>query len=123
MSRCLKDKDGFHDPIRFREETDAVIEGCKLCNKKLIYYKRDGKINEAEYYYDHIRDFAQPYGSTAKIFDRIYGKRGAMAVRKTRKLYAGIKNKDQIQTEWEETFKDAKKDMRRMNEDGKIIYR
>ncbi len=119
MSKCLKDPNRYHDPIRFREESDAIIEGCKICNKKLIYYKRDGKINEAEYYNDHIRDFAQPYGSTKKIFERIYGKHGARVVKDTQSLYAGRKTKDKIQREWDETLKESQREMRRMNEFGK----
>ena len=121
MSKCEKDENGYHDPIRFHEYPDAIVEGCQLCNKKLIYYRREGRINEAEYYYDHIRDFAQPYGSTAKIFDRIYGKRGRQVVRANKSLLAGVKSKDTLGREWDETLKDAQKDMRGMNEFGRKI--
>jgi hypothetical protein len=122
MSKCEKDENGYHDPIRFHDYPDAVVEGCKLCNRKLIYNKHDGRINEAEYYNDHIRDFAQPYGSTRKIFERIYGKAGGVAVRRAKDLYGNRKSKDQIAREWDETLKDSQREMRRMNEQGKEIY-
>lgn len=119
MSKCPKDKYGYHDPIQFHDYPDAVVEGCKICNKKLIYIKKNGKINEAEYYLDHLRDFAQPYGITAKIFHRTYGKGGREVVRSHRSLLAGVKSKDQLCGEWDDTLKEAQKDMRRMNEFGK----
>jgi hypothetical protein len=120
MDKCPKDENGYHDPERLREEWDAIIEYCKICKKKLIYMKRDGKINEAEYYNDHIRDFAQPYGSTAKIFYRIHGKRGRASVRYAQSLLAGVKSKDQLRAEWDDTLKESQKEMKRMNEFGKF---
>ena len=120
MSKCPKDKWGYHDCIQFHDYPDAVVEGCQLCNKKLIYYKRDGKINETEYRNDHIRDFAQPYGSTAKIFYRIYGRGGKASVRATQSLLAGVKSKDQLRAEWDETLKESQQEMKRMNEFGKF---
>lgn len=120
MSKCPKDKNGYHDCIQFHSYPDAVIEGCILCNRKLVYYKHEGKINEAEYYHDHIRDFAQPYGATAKIFYRIHGRAGRASVRSTQSLLAGVKSKDQLRREWDETLKDSKTEMKRMNEFGKM---
>lgn len=119
MSKCPKDKYGFHNPIQFHDYPDAVVEGCKICNKKLIYYKRNGKINDAEYYSDHIRDFAQPHGSTAKIFERVYGRAGQRAVQQNKSFLQSVKSKDKIQSEWEETLKDAKREMRAMDDYGK----
>lgn len=119
MGKCLKDPNGYHDCIQFHNYPDAVIEGCKSCNKKLIYYKRDGKINEAEYYNDHIKDFCQPYGSTAKIFDKVYGKQGRRRVSDVRRSYEGIYSKSKIAADWDETIRDAQRDMRSMNDFGK----
>lgn len=122
MSKCLKDPNGYHAPIQLRVYWDAVVEACTICQKKLIYYKRDGKINEAEYYRDHLRDFAQPYGSTAKIFYRIHGKRGRASVRYAQSLLAGVKSKDQLAREWDDTLKDSQREMKRMGEDGVTRY-
>lgn len=122
MSKCLKDENGYHAPERIAEHWDAVVEWCRLCKKKLVYLKCDGKINEAEYYRDHIRDFAQPYGATAKIFYRIHGKRGRASVRYAQSLLAGVKSKDTLRREWDETLKDSQREMKRMGEDGKTRY-
>lgn len=118
--KCEKDENGYHDPFQIASLEDAVIEWCRLCRRKLIYYKRGDKINEAAYYNDHIRDFAQPYGGTAKVFYRIYGKRGRASVRSSQSLLAGVKSKDTLRREWDETLKESQQEMKRMNEFGKF---
>ena len=119
--KCLK-KFEYHDPIRLWENLEAIKEWCRLCGVNLVYYKRDGKTDNKEYYNDHIRDFAQPYGSTAKVFYRIYGKRGRASVRYAQSLLAGVKSKDTLRREWDETLKDSQREMKRMGEDGVTRY-
>lgn len=54
---------------------DALVEVCLDCGKDLIYNKaKDGAIDNARYYKDHLRDFAQPTGKTAGIYNKFYGK-------------------------------------------------
>lgn len=118
--RCEKDENGYHDCVQVKDHGDAVEEYCKICKIKLIYYRRVGQINEAAYYNDHIRDFAQPYGGTAKVFYRIYGKRGRASVRDSKQLLAGVKSKKQLGREWDETLKESQQEMKRMNEFGKF---
>ncbi len=118
---CLK-RHEHHDCMRLYETSEVIKEWCRLCKRNLVYYKRNGKINEASYRNDHIRDFAQPYGPTAKIFYRVYGKRGRASIRYAQSLLAGVKSKDQLAREWDETLKDSKREMKRMSEDGKTRY-
>lgn len=99
---------------------DAQVEVCVFCGKKVIYNIRGGRIDNAKYARDHIRDFAQPFGRTAKIFREIYGKQGLIGARKHATELKARKTKDQIQEDWERTSEEAKKDMRRMDDYGKF---
>lgn len=66
-SKC--EKGILCDFEKSRDLHDALIEICKLCGKKVVYYKRDGRINEAKYLRDHRRDVLQP---TDRLFWKIY---------------------------------------------------
>jgi hypothetical protein len=92
-----------------RDLPDALIEVCVNCGKKVIYNKRDGNVDDAKYLRDHLRDFAQPFGRTAKIFERIYGK---AAVARMRSL-PRRKSKDQLREEFQEVTREAKRAIRR----------
>lgn len=63
----------YHDFKPIRDEEDAVVETCRNCHIKEIYKKRDGRIDNAKYLRDHVRDFCQPWGATKKIYLEIYG--------------------------------------------------
>jgi hypothetical protein len=45
-------------------------ERCSLCGKDMIYNVIDGKIDQAKYGRDHVRDFLQPGG---QAYEEIYG--------------------------------------------------
>ena len=56
---------------------DASVrkERCRFCHKLVSYKKIEGgRIDNAKYLRDHIRDFCQPHGATARIYEQIYGK-------------------------------------------------
>lgn len=95
---------------------DALVEICISCGDRFVFYKKNGDVDQEEYYLFHKKDFAQP-GS--KMFDAVYGRQGRRSVADTKTLYAGIKSKDKIAEEWDETLKDSQREMRRMNEFGK----
>lgn len=67
---------GHHIPRGHQEDySDALVEVCRDCGKKLVYNKaKDGTIDNNRYYQEHLRDFAQPRGPTAYIYERFYGK-------------------------------------------------
>ena len=57
-----------------RNLSDALIEVCVFCGKRVIYNKDEkGNLDSKKYVLDHIRDTLQPYGRTAKLFKAIYG--------------------------------------------------
>lgn len=65
----------YHDYQRVSENKDGLVEVCKECGKRLITKKDSmGRMDNRAYAKEHIRDIAQPIGSTAKIFERFYGK-------------------------------------------------
>lgn len=111
--RCAKSEIG-HDCIQFHDYKDAVVEGCILCNKKLIYKKINGKIDEAEYYRDHLRDFCQP---GTRLFDKVYGKKGRERVRLWNSRRAWTP-KEQAQ-HWDDAGREAKEYMKSLDDNGK----
>jgi len=63
-----------HNFTVIHSDQHTQVEVCKDCGFKKQYKKIDNRINNQEYLKDHVRDFAQPTGPTAKIFERYYGK-------------------------------------------------
>ena len=66
----------YCDFLQILDNHEVVVEICKECGRKIIYNKRDGRIDNAKYLKDHIRQFAQPFGRTRKVFEELYGKVG-----------------------------------------------
>ena len=65
-----------HDYQTITETSDAIVEVCKTCKKKLVTKKGNrGRIDNAKWLKEHAADFAQPTGRTAKLFKQIYGSR------------------------------------------------
>jgi hypothetical protein len=63
----------YHDFERTFENDEAVKEVCVICNRREIYRKKDGQIDNRKYLRDHIRDFCQPTGSTRGVYLEVYG--------------------------------------------------
>ena len=69
------------------EHPDAYVEICTNCAKKVIYNKdENGRIDNAQYARDHIRDILQPFGSTAKLFEKIYGRTALIKAQELRAI-------------------------------------
>jgi hypothetical protein len=64
----------YHNFTVINVDKDAQLEVCKDCGYKKKYNIISGRVNNQEYLKDHARDFAQPTGPTAKIFEHFYGK-------------------------------------------------
>jgi hypothetical protein len=65
----------YHKYQTVSENNDGLVEVCRECKKRLVTKKDpNGRIDNPSYLKEHIRDTAQPTGSTAKIFQRFYGK-------------------------------------------------
>lgn len=73
-SKCPRNKYCDFEVVLSNQE--AQVEICRFCGKKVIYNKdkETGRIDNQKYLRDHIRHTAQPFGSTRKIFEEIYGK-------------------------------------------------
>lgn len=76
-------------------------------------------MDNGKYLKDHIADTAQPFGRTAKIYAQVYGSKGLQIARKHRETLRGIKSKEQVELDWEQAHKDAKRDMRTRDDYGK----
>lgn len=71
-ARCPKNK--WHAYTDLFEDSGGKVEVCIWCGTKAIYRKNNGKIDNRAYLKDHVRDFCQPTGPTADVFEEIYGK-------------------------------------------------
>lgn len=56
------------------DKPDAQVEVCRNCGKKVIYNRRDGRIDNDQYRRDHKRDILQSRGKDKRLFKKIYGK-------------------------------------------------
>ena len=60
---------------------NQLIEICVICGDKVRWNKaRSGRIDTKEYLQAHIREFAQPYGRTGKIYEMLYGNPNKMNI-------------------------------------------
>lgn len=62
-----------HDFERLADTPYATVEKCKLCQIKKRWKKGlKGKINNTEYLIAHVRNYAQEFGSTKRVFAKLY---------------------------------------------------
>lgn len=62
-----------HDLARVGESPRQIWEQCKICNKKIHWNKGyKGRVENAEYLKAHVRQYAQDFGSTKRVYYKIY---------------------------------------------------
>lgn len=62
-----------HNMRVLHETPHAKWEVCMICGKRKRYNKGyKGRINNNEYLKDHVRNFAQKWGATKRIYMRTY---------------------------------------------------
>lgn len=62
-----------HDLKVIHEDKRAKWEVCRICNKKFRWNKRmKGRVENNEYLKSHVRNFAQPYGATKRVYYKVY---------------------------------------------------
>jgi len=62
-----------HDLKIIYEDESQKCEVCQICNKKFRWNKGyKGRIDNKEYLKAHIRNFAQRFGATKRVYFRIY---------------------------------------------------
>lgn len=62
-----------HDLVQLGQNPQQLWERCKICNKTFRWNKGfKGKVANAEYLKAHVRQFAQDFGSTKRVYKKIY---------------------------------------------------
>jgi hypothetical protein len=62
-----------HDMQVLHENKNAKWERCKICRMRKRYNKiHRGKIKNTEYLKDHVRNFAQRFGATKAVYNKVY---------------------------------------------------
>ena len=79
-----KQKNCLHDMKRvvkvtpqnaIKQAKQGEVHVCRFCKYRAVYHKepKTGRIDNARYLKDLVRDFAQPGGRTGHIFKRVHG--------------------------------------------------
>lgn len=62
-----------HDMIIVHEDATAKWERCSKCPLRRRYNKGyRGRVDNQQYLKDHVRNFAQRFGATKRVYMRVY---------------------------------------------------
>lgn len=62
-----------HDLLIVHDSRRVKVEACTICNRKYRWYKGPrGRVQNTEYLKAHVRNFAQRFGATKRIYKKIY---------------------------------------------------
>lgn len=62
-----------HDMKNVHETKRVIWEVCQICNKKYRWNKsHKGRINNTKYLKVHLRNYAQKFGATKRVYHKIY---------------------------------------------------
>jgi hypothetical protein len=62
-----------HDFVILGDTKAAKFERCQICGVRKVWSKfNKGRIDNVAYLQAHVRNFAQPIGSTKTVFNRLY---------------------------------------------------
>jgi len=62
-----------HDMVKIGENPRQMWERCKICNKTFRWNKNiKGRIENFAYLKAHVRQFAQDFGSTKRVYMKLY---------------------------------------------------
>jgi len=62
-----------HKTVMIKDAKNAIYEKCEICSKRFKWTKGyKGRINNKEYLKVHLRDFAQSFGSTKRVYNKLY---------------------------------------------------
>lgn len=61
-----------HKTRLIHEDKHAIWEKCEICGKRFKWNKVNGRVSNKEYLKVHLRDFAQNFGATKRVFNKIY---------------------------------------------------
>lgn len=62
-----------HDMVQIADTKTLKVEKCRLCNKTFRWPKgyRE-RVDNVEYLHAHVRNYAQPNGSTRRVYNKLY---------------------------------------------------
>ena len=64
-----------HDFKLLHENPQVKWEVCQICGKKKRWNKGyKGRVQNVEYLKDHVRNFAQKFGATKRVYNKVYHK-------------------------------------------------
>lgn len=62
-----------HDMARLGENQQQIWERCQICGKTFHWNKGyKGRVKNVEYVKAHVRQFAQEFGATKRVFKKLY---------------------------------------------------
>jgi hypothetical protein len=62
-----------HDFKTLNENKAVLVEQCKICGKKNRWHKgHNSRIDNQKYLFDHVRQYAQKFGTTKIVFKKLY---------------------------------------------------
>jgi hypothetical protein len=62
-----------HDMIQISDTPTVRVEKCRICQKRFRWPKGyKGRVHNAEYLQAHVRQFAQPHGTTRRVYAKLY---------------------------------------------------
>ena len=65
-----------HDLIKIGENKHQTWERCSLCNKTFRWNKGyKGRIENTEYLKAHVRQYAQDFGTTKRVYKKLYSQK------------------------------------------------
>lgn len=103
-----------HDFRDVASYPDATVEMCVNCSKRVIWKQDErGRMDNRGYLRAHFRSFVQPVGSNAQAFAAIHGEK---AWRK-----AVEERPNELPMDWDLAGEDAKKYLRELKKEQKII--
>lgn len=103
---CEKDKYHLHTFYRIAEYDEAISERCRQCGKRVIYNKKDGRIDNKLYGKYHYRDILQPSGEMEELFYEIYGKEG---IKRSQEYYKNKINKNRMANDITDMVREERK--------------
>lgn len=64
-----------HDYVQVKDAPTVKIEVCRLCGDRKRWPKdKNGRTDSPAYLVAHVRQYAQPDGSTRRVFNKLYNK-------------------------------------------------
>lgn len=62
-----------HDFIILKDAKTTKFEKCRICGIRKRWNKSTkGRVDNPEYLKDHVRQYAQSFGSTKRVFNKLY---------------------------------------------------